>query len=672
MSATQEHTQWVLDLVDGMSKNLKAITDNVQGLTVKLDGAEKAASRVDAVSLSAIAGSFDALHNRLNEAVQPGIRFQDQMADLEALTGVTGKGLETIGNNARDLTKELGGEAADSLEVYKLLLGQLTPELAKQPKLLNDMARNAILLGKTMGGDTTGAVEVLTTAMNQFGVDTDNPLEAGREITRMMNAMAAAAAAGSAELPQLKGGLIEAGGDAKRAGVSFEETVAALEVLDKAGLKESRGGVALRNVLSTLSQGRFLPDEVLKELKQAHVDVDQLGNKGLTLKQRLELLKPVYNDTALMTKLFGRETAGGANALMSMSDLLGQYTEQVTGTNTANEQAAVIMGTFSQKVERMKAWVSDLGISIFNSTQRFLPFLDAGFSGISMLADLTNAKAGLAMILDTRLFKAIGSAVVAMRTMSVAEMLQAGTTGIVTAATAAFNAVLALNPIVWVVGLIGLLVGALLYAWNHFEGFRGFLTGLWETVKVVFGGIWDIVRTHFGAMADLAVGVGKILEGVFTFDFDAIKEGWAQVSKGAKDMVMNVVDSPSKFKEIGLQSALAFGKGYDTGVADFRTEDAKRKLAESGGPATDQGLAAGLAAGSPGAGKLNAGNLLGASSDKGKTVSGSGHGDKNISINITLQQRFLVDQPGGFSLEECARKTVELITNYTRDAAYTF
>ena len=49
---------------------------------------------------------------------------------------------------------------------------------------------------------------------------------------------------------------------AKAAGVSFAETNAAIQVLDKAGKKGSEGGVALRNVMSTLAQGRFLPKDV--------------------------------------------------------------------------------------------------------------------------------------------------------------------------------------------------------------------------------------------------------------------------------------------------------------------------------------------------------------------------------------------------------------------------
>ena len=88
-----------------------------------------------------------------------------------------------------------------------------------------------------MGGDGVAAAEVLTTAMNQYGVSLDDPIKASEEMARMMNVMAAAGQEGSAELPAIKVALEQCGMAAKAANVSFEETNAAIQVLDKAGKK---------------------------------------------------------------------------------------------------------------------------------------------------------------------------------------------------------------------------------------------------------------------------------------------------------------------------------------------------------------------------------------------------------------------------------------------------
>ena len=87
----------------------------------------------------------------------------------------------------------------------------------------------------------------------------------------------------------------------KAAYVAFAETAAAIQVLDKAGKKGSEGGVALRNTLAILGQGRFLPKQTQEELAAAGIDVLKLADTSLSLKDRLEMLKPILNDAALFS-----------------------------------------------------------------------------------------------------------------------------------------------------------------------------------------------------------------------------------------------------------------------------------------------------------------------------------------------------------------------------------
>lgn len=46
------------------------------------------------------------------------------------------------------------------------------------------MERNVQILSKTMGGDSAGAVDALTTAMLQYGVDLSNPIQTQKEMTK--------------------------------------------------------------------------------------------------------------------------------------------------------------------------------------------------------------------------------------------------------------------------------------------------------------------------------------------------------------------------------------------------------------------------------------------------------------------------------------------------------
>lgn len=309
---------------------------------------------------------------QLNEVTETfsasGITLDSQMHDLSAVAGVVGEDLKTIEGYARESAKAFGTDAAVAVEGYKLLLGQLTPELAKCPEALKAMGESVQVTSKLMGNDGVAAAEVLTTAMNQYGVSLEDPMEASRKMAEMMNVMAAAGQEGSAELPAIKVALEQCGMAAKAANVSFEETNAAIQVLDKAGKKGSEGGVALRNTLAILGQGRFLPEKTQEELAAAGIDINKLADTSLSLKERLDMLKPVLNDAALFSKLFGMENANAARALVQGSEELGRLTTAITGTSSAEEQAAVVMDSYAERQARLNQKIEDFKISLFQAT----------------------------------------------------------------------------------------------------------------------------------------------------------------------------------------------------------------------------------------------------------------------------------------------------------------
>ena len=312
---------------------------------------------------------------RLNTTVQQfsasGIALDSQMHDLSAVAGVVGEDLKKIEGYARESAKAFGTDAGVAVEGYKLLLSQLSPELGKFPEALQAMGNSIQVTSKLMGNDGVAAAEVLTTAMNQYGVSLDDPMEASRKMAEMMNVMAAAGQEGSAELPAIKVALEQCGMAAKAANVSFEETNAAIQVLDKAGKKGSEGGVALRNTLAILGQGRFLPKQTQEELAAAGIDVLKLADTSLSLKDRLDMLKPVLNDAALFSKLFGMENANAARALVQGSDELGRLTTAITGTASAEEQAAIVMDSYAERQARINQKFEDFKISIFQATGDF-------------------------------------------------------------------------------------------------------------------------------------------------------------------------------------------------------------------------------------------------------------------------------------------------------------
>ena len=121
---------------------------------------------------------------------EAGITLDSQMHDLSAVAGVAGDELKKIEGYARESAKAFGTDAGTAVEGYKLLLSQLTPELGKCPEALKSMGESIQITSKLMGNDGVAAAEVLTTAMNQYGVSLEDPMEASRKMgstTAMQN-----------------------------------------------------------------------------------------------------------------------------------------------------------------------------------------------------------------------------------------------------------------------------------------------------------------------------------------------------------------------------------------------------------------------------------------------------------------------------------------------------
>lgn len=364
----------VFDYIFNIGGNYTATINGMSTATgdfsAKVDGAQNSIGKLTTVlaGIDLVKNALDGLKQATDAFSASGIALDSNMHDLSAVAGVTGDSLKQIENFARQSAKTFGTDASVAVEGYKLLLSQLSPELGKYPEALSAMGDCIQTTSKLMGGDGVAAAQVLTTAMNQYGVSLEDPMAASAEMARMMNVMAAAGQAGSAELPAISAALQQCGMAAKAANVSFEETNAAIQVLDKAGKKASEGGVALRNVLGRLSKGRFVEKQAAEELQKAGIDIVALGDNSKSLKERLEMLKPMLNDSALLSKFFGVENANAARALIQGTEALDGFTQAVTGTNSATDQAAIIMQSYAERQAVVNQKIEDFKISVFQVT----------------------------------------------------------------------------------------------------------------------------------------------------------------------------------------------------------------------------------------------------------------------------------------------------------------
>lgn len=549
------------DKVTASINRLDTATINVSKAAIKVDNAfvktlNNINERVKTIQLSSFIQNIQATADGLDSVSDPGLKLNASLADLSAITDVTGPKLKEIERYARQSAKTFGGDAADGVESYKLILSQLTPEIAQVPEALQGMGNHVKTLSETMAGDTVAATEVLTTAMNQYGVSLDDPVQASKEMEIMMNIMAAAAKEGSAELPQQKAALEQSGMAAKAANVQFAETAAAIQVLDKAGKKGSEGGVALRNTLAVLSQGRFLPKDVQKELQAAGIDIGTLTDKSLTLADRLKPLRGVMNDSALITKLFGKENSNAALALIQGIDEQERLTQAVTGTNTAHEQAAIVMESRAEKNARLKARIDDFKISLFNVTGGTLGYAQ-------VLGDTARDVSNL-----IPLFGGFGKVI---KFVTNAEKMQALWTNIVTIATGGWSKAQAilnvmLSPVYLIPAVIIAIVAAIAYVIYKTEGWGKAWKHTVQGAKYLWQSYVEFTKANFNLMVQsVMIGIDKIKLGWYKFkeavgmgDSSKNQEMIAKINEDVERRKESIKEGYKKMEETALKAKEEF------------------------------------------------------------------------------------------------------------------
>ncbi len=554
-----------INVFQTIGQQINQVTTNTQNMTNNFGEAWK-----KLLSFNQALEGIRNLKSILREAIQPGIALNTSLMDLSAITGLTGKGLNAISDAARVSAKVFGTDAAQNVESYKLLLSQLSPDIAKNAEAMKAMGNHVNILSKTMGGNTIAATEVLATAMNQYGVSLDDPMQASKAMAEMMNVMAAAAKEGSAELPQIKSALENVGMVAKTTGVTFSETNAAIQVLDKAGKKGAEGGVALRNALSILSEGRFLPRQTRVELEAAGISIAQLADKTIPLTSRLNALKPVINDTALITKLFGKENAAAAIALINGSEDIDAYNRKIQGTSTAVEQAGVVMNSTRERLKRVSTFFDDIKISLYNLTEGALPFAKGAMilgTGLTQMGSGVNTVVTLARAIREQ----IGTARVSVKAFSSTlrqntsqtklfafwQKIASKTTGSfrkainglrnsflwATGAVRTFSIAVANIPVLgWIAVAVAAVTAAVVYLWENCRRFREILFGIWEVSKLVFGKLASIVKSFWNNTIKpvfLAIGnfigqvftdIGNTVSTVFTGIWSGLQSAWTAAS----------------------------------------------------------------------------------------------------------------------------------------------
>lgn len=487
-------------------------TSKAQGAVDKLDNkledagqeaqqtGEKGSQAFDAIDksirnieLTSIIQQVQMVGETLGKLATPAVDFEQSMADLSAITGSVGDELEDLKQTAREVGKASGLGASESANAFAILAGQIDVPIES----LKVLQRETITLAQAGALPLEDAANAVAGTINQFGMEAS-------EASRVVNVLAAGSRAGGAEVVDLSESFKVAGAAANAAGVSIEETAGALEVLAQNNTKGAEAGTAMRNMLVAMQT-------------RLGIDISQTGFVGglKIIQEELDKLQSPVERTTYLAKAFGRENMVAAQFLLSNADAVEEMTTAVTGTNSAMEQAEIRNDTWAHKMEVARAKIDDVLISMTSLSGSLLPM--AGIIG-----EQVSKFSGLIPIIS-----------------AASKMLQGFSikTTVATVAQKGLNAVLRANPIGAVVTAISALVAGVVYAYNHFEGFRNSVQSMWSKLQALWSMLYERLKPAFDLIGKVLGGALKIAFAWFAKQLEIICTVIGAVAEGVMDLI---------------------------------------------------------------------------------------------------------------------------------------
>ncbi|WP_455996214.1 phage tail tape measure protein [Phocaeicola barnesiae] len=423
-SAEWKYYQQQAKLVTAELQKIKAEVQETEGWLTRFNNGLTKWGGLLATGAATITGMSMALNTlRKNRDSK-----ESSQAELKALTGLDDSSIQWLTEQAERLSTAMDEsglrirQSSDEILQAYMLIGSKKPELLKDKEALNAVTIEAMRLAAAAKIDLKDAVTATTVSLNMYGESAD-------QAARYVNVLAAGSKEGAADVSAQAAAIKNAGVAAAGAGVSIEGLQGTIQMLAEKGLEAEPAGTALRKFFLVLQTG---PDETNPKVVGLQTALENLNKKSLTAAQ--------------IQAMFGEEAFSAATILIDNADKVQQYTEAVTDTNIAMEQAAINSDTNEAKMAQYRNRIKEAGIEL---AERLNPSL-------SMLTSwTTKIIVALPILIDWCIkYKAVliasGSALAAYNIAVNAATLYTKAYNFIvkvaTVSTSGFNKVLKLNP----------------------------------------------------------------------------------------------------------------------------------------------------------------------------------------------------------------------------------
>ena len=315
----------------------------------------------------------------VTSSVDIGASFETALAKVGTIADTSKVSVGDLNKQILDTSGSMGVAAADIAEAaYQAIsAGQDTANAVA-------FAGQASKLAAAGFTSSSSAVDILTTALNAYGLSADQAIHVSDVLLTTQNL-------GKTSVDELSSSMGKVIPLAAAYGVTVENLSSGLAVMTANGIATAEATTYTKSMLNELGDAGSTVGKILQ--KQTGKSFAQLNAEGKSLGDVLQILyKSVGGSSTAFAGLWSSVEAGtGALSLASggaehFNDVLSQMQNSAGATETAYE---TMTDTFQHKVETMQTAAQNFGITLYDSLESSLS--DATQWGTDCLTQLTTA-----------------------------------------------------------------------------------------------------------------------------------------------------------------------------------------------------------------------------------------------------------------------------------------
>ena len=315
----------------------------------------------------------------VTSSVDIGSSFETALAKVSTIADTSKVSVGDLNKQILDTSGSMGVAAADIAEAaYQAIsAGQDTANAVA-------FAGQASKLAAAGFTSSSSAVDILTTALNAYGLSADQAIHVSDVLLTTQNL-------GKTSVDELSSSMGKVIPLAAAYGVTVENLSSGLAVMTANGIATAEATTYTKSMLNELGDAGSTVGKILQ--KQTGKSFAQLNAEGKSLGDVLQILyQSVGGSSTAFAGLWSSVEAGtGALSLASggaehFNDVLSQMQNSAGATETAYE---TMTDTFRHKVETMQTAAQNFGITLYDSLESSLS--DATQWGTDCLTQLTTA-----------------------------------------------------------------------------------------------------------------------------------------------------------------------------------------------------------------------------------------------------------------------------------------